>query len=205
MASKGWGIWWVSAIPARQRACGGRDVMSRPSSRTAPRSGRRRPIMTLRAVVLPAPLGPMTPRASPSWMASESPSRTRRDPKALVTPSSSSSAGLEPAATSLSGRKRAELAGGGNTGRRPVAHDRHVEAKVLAAPPLPADQRGLADVGHRPLGPAHRAHDRVEVGGLDGGDDGAPVVDTGRSLEHVQPDFEQGVDEPQRLGPLLLR
>ena len=42
------------------------DVMSRPSSRICPASGRRKPLSRLKAVVLPAPFGPMMPRIAPS-------------------------------------------------------------------------------------------------------------------------------------------
>ena len=42
--------------------CGLASVMSRPSSVTRPEVGCCRPVITLKSVVLPAPLGPMRPR-----------------------------------------------------------------------------------------------------------------------------------------------
>src|SRR5215475_10270234 len=119
------------------------EVTSRPSRRTAPPSGPRRPSMMFIAVVLPAPLGPMTPRASPGRTASVSPSRTRSEPKALATFRSSSSVADT---TSGLGREGPQLAGGGNAGGRPVAHDRHVKAEILAPSPLAAHERSLGDV-----------------------------------------------------------
>jgi len=55
----------TNAIPSALISRGARPVMSRPSSRTAPRLGRRMPATTLRSVDLPAPFGPMMPTISP--------------------------------------------------------------------------------------------------------------------------------------------
>src|SRR5919106_5478896 len=46
-------------MPSRQTSWGARPVTSRPSSTTAPASGLRWPVIRLKSVVLPAPLGPM--------------------------------------------------------------------------------------------------------------------------------------------------
>src|SRR5580658_9160142 len=51
--------WNERPIPMRQIRYGGAPVISRPSSRTAPLSGRRWPVIRLNKVDLPAPLGPM--------------------------------------------------------------------------------------------------------------------------------------------------
>src|SRR6185295_8497111 len=133
-------------MPARQRAWGAALVMSRPAKITAPRSGRRRPIIRLSAVVLPAPFGPMTPSASRSPTARVRSSMTRSDPNVFETFCSASSA-------AISGRGRSRLADGPefpgdwDVRRRLVADHDHVEPEVLAAHPLPADERGLGDVG----------------------------------------------------------
>src|SRR5258707_173780 len=201
-ASKGCGIWWVSAMPARQRACGAIRVTSRSSKTTAPRSGRRRPIRRLSAVVLPAPFGPMTPSASPGVPERPRSPMTRRQPNAFETPRSASSA-LSRGRSHLADGP--ELGGGGDARGGPVADHRHVEAEVLAAPPLPAHERGLGDVGHRPLGPADRAHDRAQVGRLDRGDHRALVVHGGGALEDGGGHLEEGGGEAERLRPLLLR
>ena len=64
--SNGRGIWAVRANPAWQRRCGGCRVTSTPSIRIRPASGVRSPAIRLSSVVLPAPLGPTMPTASPS-------------------------------------------------------------------------------------------------------------------------------------------
>src|SRR4029453_2664588 len=57
-----------------------------------------------------------------------------------------------------------------------VADDRQLEWEGAAAPPLPADQRGLGDVGQGPLGPGDAADDRVQLGGGDRPHDRLAVV-----------------------------
>ena len=57
--------WKVRAIPSRARWCGETRVMSAPPSRTRPWVGGCSPVMTLNSVVLPAPLGPMSPFTAP--------------------------------------------------------------------------------------------------------------------------------------------
>src|SRR5919108_1382996 len=51
--------WNERPMPSRQTSCGATPVMSRPSRITAPASGSRCPVIRLKNVVLPAPLGPM--------------------------------------------------------------------------------------------------------------------------------------------------
>ena len=75
--------WKVRAMPSRARRAGAGLVMSSPSSRTRPRVGGWRPVITLNRVVLPAPLGPMSPcdrpgvtRRSTSCSAWSPPKRT---------------------------------------------------------------------------------------------------------------------------------
>src|SRR5438477_7262554 len=52
--------WNERPNPIRQVWCGCTPVMSRPSSKTRPRSGRRWPVIRLNRVDLPAPFGPIT-------------------------------------------------------------------------------------------------------------------------------------------------
>src|ERR1700738_580432 len=47
------------------RRCTGSAVMSRPSNTMVPTVGRKKPLIKLNKVVLPAPLGPMIARSSP--------------------------------------------------------------------------------------------------------------------------------------------
>jgi hypothetical protein len=53
-------FWNVRAIPARVTRSGRLAVMSLPAKLTRPVVGRYRPVMQLKNVVLPAPLGPMS-------------------------------------------------------------------------------------------------------------------------------------------------
>src|SRR5881396_278829 len=66
--------------------------MSRPSSSTAPASGRRWPVMRLKSVVLPAPLGPMMAAISPRATARLTPPTASNPPNALRTSRTSSTA-----------------------------------------------------------------------------------------------------------------
>ena len=53
-------------MPRHTRRAGNRLVMSSPSKKMRPELGRRNPLIRLKNVVLPAPLGPMIARSSPS-------------------------------------------------------------------------------------------------------------------------------------------
>ena len=82
---------------------------SAPKTRTAPLVGRTAPVSTLKNVVLPAPLGPMSAVTMPdqamrltSWLASRSPKRT-------VT-ASAASASSPPTRTARGGRASAAAA-----------------------------------------------------------------------------------------------
>ena len=78
----------------RQRSCAGVRVMSRPAKSTRPSLGRTPPVMILNMVLLPAPLGPMTPSASPSASSMLNWSVALTEPKLLETPSSAISAAM---------------------------------------------------------------------------------------------------------------
>ena len=64
-------FWNVRAMPAWATCAGRRVVISRPASRMLPVVGRTIPESRLNRVVLPAPLGPMTPWMRPSGRSSE--------------------------------------------------------------------------------------------------------------------------------------
>src|SRR5947208_3613430 len=70
-------------MPMRQRRSGGRGVMSTPAKITRPASGATVPLAMPNSVVLPAPFGPIIPRASPSASRRSSPSATTTAPKRL--------------------------------------------------------------------------------------------------------------------------
>ncbi len=65
--------------PRRTRFHSGIRVTSCPSKRTVPESAKTSPLSTLNRVVLPAPLGPMTAKVSPSATATSTPFRTFTD------------------------------------------------------------------------------------------------------------------------------
>src|SRR6266850_1803290 len=69
------------------RLAGGSSVMSSPSTRTRPPSGRSNPATTLSSVVLPEPLGPRMVKSSPGAMSSDTPSSATTSPKRRVSPS----------------------------------------------------------------------------------------------------------------------
>ena len=59
-------IWKVRDMPSRQIWWLGRPAIGWPANRISPAVGLTVPVITLNSVVLPAPLGPMTARTSPS-------------------------------------------------------------------------------------------------------------------------------------------
>ena len=83
-------IWKVRTSPSRQVACGGTPTRLRPRNRISPPSGREKPESRLNTVVLPAPLGPMRPRISPSAIAKESARTAWRPPKRFESAETSS-------------------------------------------------------------------------------------------------------------------
>src|SRR5215475_9096592 len=83
--SKVSGTWKVRASPSLARASGGWRVTSAPLKATVPDVTGRSPVRQLKKVDLPAPLGPMRPRMSPSSTATEASSTALKAPNALVT------------------------------------------------------------------------------------------------------------------------
>src|SRR5882724_4798968 len=81
---KGLTTWKVLAMPRRVMAWGRSPTTLRPSSRIRPALGRRKPVTRLKAVVLPAPFGPMSPRISPGSTSKERRETARSPPKSLV-------------------------------------------------------------------------------------------------------------------------
>src|SRR5918911_4170455 len=79
-------------MPSRQTSCGATPVMSRPSSRTAPASGLRCPVIRLKNVVLPAPFGPMMAAIWPGATATLTPPTATKPSNALRMSRTSSTA-----------------------------------------------------------------------------------------------------------------
>src|SRR5215470_2779496 len=71
------GTW---AIPCSTIRCGGTPTIERPSSVMAPAKAATSPDMTRISVVLPAPLGPITPTVSPAATSSDTPNSARKEP-----------------------------------------------------------------------------------------------------------------------------
>src|SRR5665213_2329950 len=77
-------IWKVRPMPLRATACGGRPKTDWPSNSIAPRSGLMKPVATLKRVVLPAPLGPISAVMDPLLTSNVAPSTAIRPPKPLT-------------------------------------------------------------------------------------------------------------------------
>src|SRR5215470_3841730 len=91
--------WNERPTPSRQRSWGAVPVTSRPRSTTSPASGRRCPVIRLKRVVLPAPLGPMMALMEPRGTLKLTPLTAWKPAKLLASPRTSSMARppIEPA------------------------------------------------------------------------------------------------------------
>jgi hypothetical protein len=78
-------FWNVRATPLRTILKAGCFSSDTPSRSTSPESGRYSRVMTLNAVVLPAPFGPMRPDICPCSTSNDTPSRATMPPKRRVT------------------------------------------------------------------------------------------------------------------------
>src|SRR4030095_1419993 len=77
-------------MPRWKRRRLGTRVMSRSKSVTQPASGASSPVIRLKSVVFPAPLGPMMSRRSPGSTARLTPELTRSPPNDLLRPRTAS-------------------------------------------------------------------------------------------------------------------
>src|SRR5271156_4250457 len=139
----------------RTRSIAGARVTSRPSNSMRPAFAMRLPVIRLKRVDLPAPFGPMTPKASPRGTAKVTESETFKAPNDFETLSSWRITAAIPVCAER-GRRRSppsatsseglHLAGRGNFGRGCVFDDHQLEAAAGFLPPLAADERRFADV-----------------------------------------------------------
>src|SRR3954454_18798196 len=74
------------ARPMRERSCAASRTTSRPATRAVPASGERSVERMRTVVVLPAPLGPSTPRTVPGAASSSTPSSARTAPNDFTSP-----------------------------------------------------------------------------------------------------------------------
>ena len=114
ISANGRGIWKVRPTPrAMRRFRASRDT-SWPPILIVPDVGLRLPASRLNSVVLPAPLGPISPSISPAPSAIDMPSTARRPPNCLVRPRASiSGTALAGARSNRSGRWRLAASGPG--------------------------------------------------------------------------------------------
>src|SRR5215210_11726 len=77
--------YWPARPMCRRSSTASRSASS-PATRIVPASARRRVVRTRTAVVLPAPLGPRSPRTVPGSASRSTPSRARTSPKRLTRP-----------------------------------------------------------------------------------------------------------------------
>ena len=103
----GRGTWLARATPDRAIRSVGQPRTERPSSRMSPESGRISPSSVFSSVLLPAPLGPITPMTSPGSMVRSRSSMAVTPPKRFVRPRASSSGATgQPTTTSASSDER---------------------------------------------------------------------------------------------------
>src|ERR1700722_16978014 len=139
----------------RTRSIAGAWVTSRPSNSMRPACGSRLPVIRLKRVDLPAPFGPMTPKASPRGTAKVTESETFKAPNDFETLSRRRITAAVPVSPERGGGRSPpsatpseglHFAGRGNLGRGRVFDDHQLEAAAGFLPPLAADERRLADV-----------------------------------------------------------
>src|SRR2546421_6879490 len=75
-------------MPSSATSCGLRPATSRPSNTTRPSVGEKIPVMQLKSVVLPAPLGPISAKTSPLATLKLTSSTASKPPNRLLTWSS---------------------------------------------------------------------------------------------------------------------
>ncbi|CAB5014281.1 unannotated protein [freshwater metagenome] len=92
--------WNERAMPLRATSTTDRLVMSSPCSTTVPSSGFMVPVIMLKIVVLPAPLGPIRAVILPSGIVNDAPPTATSPPKLFLSPvTSSADAPSAPCAT----------------------------------------------------------------------------------------------------------
>src|SRR5215472_11453931 len=159
--------WKERPMPRRQRSCGAIPVTSRSLKRTLPASGRRCPVIRLKSVVLPAPLGPMMALIEPRGTLKLTPPTAWKPAKLLRRPWTSSTGDSRAGAPQEQGRRAGDAPReyeeehheNGPEHERPVLRVGH---DLLVEP----DERGRAHRG-TPEG-AHAAEQRhdQDLGGL---------------------------------------
>ena len=126
------GTRWCAGRCARGRGCDLvrlQAVQRRAAVTNLPSVGRRKPVMTLKAVVLPAPFGPIRPTTSPSYTVKLMSAMAMRPPKCTASARRERRLGGSPA--SWRGPHRVRRVA--SPGRRPRATAARWPARCLAA------------------------------------------------------------------------
>src|SRR5690348_8027918 len=141
-------------MPIRQTACAGEPAISRSRKRIEPSLGLSEPEMRLNVVLLPDPLGPMSPRISPSRTSKETWLTARNPSKRFVSPETASTS-----AHRVGGRFRQrqhgirglETRGADDSllgGRGEILHQPHLRPLVLAGEWAPRRRKLDAEALH---------------------------------------------------------
>src|SRR5438309_2026242 len=208
--ANGRGTWWVRAMPSLHRSAAPLDVTSRDLNTMLPVSGASEPASTLSNVVLPAPLGPTTPTASPGFRSRLTPSSTASAPKRLRTSTAARTTSVLASISSVLSRIRLQCRRDRHLGVGCVFADHEIDRPLRHAfLPLASDDRGADHVGHRgpgqrcrlrPVEVAHRGLDRKRLHRVD---DLRLVLRVAARLQHGGGDVEQREARAQLLVPLL--
>ena len=99
MVGKQFATWKARPMPRFMRSTRDSRITSSPSSRTCPESGGKAPLMRLKKVLLPAPLGPITADSEPEGKVIDTSSMAWTPPNALVRFRISSFIATDPART----------------------------------------------------------------------------------------------------------
>src|SRR5262249_12329711 len=135
--------WNVRTTPRRAMSHGRRPLIGAPCQATRPRVGRRYPVIALKAVVFPAPLGPMRLVIVPRW--------TRNAiPASAITPRNSTGRSETPSIIGATSHFRQATLGSSRSPRRRYnrrhdptrqkEHAQHQHDAIREHLPLPRDR-----------------------------------------------------------------
>src|SRR5579875_549097 len=166
-------FWKVRTRPLRASTWGRRPVTSSPRKRTLPRVGRSNPLMMLKVVVFPAPLGPTRPVALPSGTVKERARIAWNPPYSLLRPRTSSMVVPHPGCwrpLGLGGLPRPGEPSGeeghGEDEEHAEGHLRQHGGDGAERVPQDGDERGAHKGPGEGARPSHHGHDE-EVEGAD--------------------------------------
>src|SRR5881396_1272136 len=167
-------------MPSAQTRCGAHPAIFRSQRRIAPASGLKAPVIRLKSVVFPEPLGPMTPISSPSSTAKLTSLTARTPPNALETRSTSRRVSGRPPGASPPGERRRRI--GERRGRGVPGPDE----LLLAVEPL--EEHGVDDA-RAVRAELDGADDRRRVGRRDGVTN-LVAVERARAADRVGEDLD---------------